>query len=126
MIEFIPNYFELSDDRGSFQGLVNFGTWKEVNIICSEAGAIRGNHYHKNTDELFIILEGKIRITLQAVLSDEELDAEKKTVDVQMGDVFKIEKNVNHIFEIKENSKWLNILSQILDKNSPDLHRIIK
>ena len=46
MIEFIPNYFELSDDRGSFQGLVNFGTWNEVYIICSEAGAIRGNHYH--------------------------------------------------------------------------------
>ena len=71
-------------------------------------------------------MEGKIRITLQAVLSGEELDAEKKTFDGQMGDVFKIEKNVNHIFEIKENSKWLNILSQILDKNSPDLHIIIK
>ena len=126
MIEFIPNYFELSDDRGSFHGLVNFGTWKEVNIICSEAGTIRGNHYHKNTDELFIILEGKIRITLQAVFSDEELDAEKKTVDVQTGDVFKIEKNVNHIFETIEYSKWINVLSQKLNKDKPDIHRIVK
>ena len=125
MIEFIPNYFELSDDRGSFLGLINFGTWKEVNIICSEAGAIRGNHYHKNTDELFIILEGKIRITLQAVLSDEELDAEKKTVDVQMGDVFKIDKNVNHIFEIIEYSKWINVLSMKINKKNPDINRII-
>ena len=114
------------DERGEIHDIFFNDKIEHVAIIDSKPNTLRGNHYHKNTDELFIILEGKIRITLQAVLSDEELDAEKKTVDVQMGDVFKIDKNVNHIFEIKENSKWLNILSKILDKNSPDLHRIIK
>ena len=51
MIEFISNYFEHSDERGSFQGLVNFGNWEEINIISSEAHSIRGNHYHKMTTQ---------------------------------------------------------------------------
>ncbi|MBT6014516.1 MAG: cupin domain-containing protein [Nitrosomonadales bacterium] len=126
MIEFIPNYFEYSDDRGSINGLVNFGTWKEINIIYSEAGTVRGNHYHKNTDELFLVIEGKIKITLQKVLDDKELDNEKKTFDVQEGDVFLIKKNVNHIFETIDNSKWINVLSQRINKVKPDIHRIVK
>ena len=126
MIEFIPNYFEYSDDRGSINGLVNFGTWKEINIIYSEAGTVRGNHYHKNTDELFLVIEGKIKITLQKVLDDKELANEKKTFDVQEGDVFLIKKNVNHIFETIDNSKWINVLSQRINKVKPDIHRIVK
>ena len=125
MIDFIPNYIEHSDKRGSFLGLVNFGNWKEINIICSEAYTVRGNHYHKNTDELFLILEGKIKITLQKVLNYKALDNEKKTFNVQEGDVFLIKKNVNHIFETIEYSKWINVLSKKLNKDNPDIHRII-
>ena len=126
MIEFIPNYIEYSDKRGSFLGLVNFGNWKEINIICSEADTVRGGHYHKNTDELFLILEGKIKITLQKVLGNKVLDNEKKTFDVQEGDVFLIKKNVNHIFETIEYSKWINVLSQKLNIDNPDIHRTVK
>ena len=126
MIEFIPNYIEYSDKRGSFLGLINFGNWKEINIICSEADTVRGDHYHENTDELFLILEGIIKITLQKVLDNKVLDNEKKTFDVQEGDVFLIKKNVNHIFETIEYSKWINVLSQKLNKDKPDIHRIVK
>ena len=125
MIEFISNYIEYSDKRGSFLGLVNFGNWKEINIIFSEADTVRGNHYHKNTDELFLILEGKIKITLQKVLNYKALDNEKKTFNVQEGDVFLIKKNVNHIFETIEYSKWINVLSKKINKDKPDIHRII-
>jgi len=126
MIEFIPNYIEYSDKRGSFLGLINFGNWKEINIICSEAKTVRGDHYHKNTDELFLILEGKIKITLQKVLDNKVLDSEKKIFDVQEGDVFLIKNNVNHIFETIEYSKWINVLSQKLNIDNPDIHRTVK
>jgi len=126
MIEFIPNYIEYSDKRGSFLGLINFGNWKEINIICSEANTVRGDHYHKNTDELFLIIEGKIKITLQKVLGNKVLDNEKETFDVQEGDVFLIKKNVNHIFETIEYSKWINVLSQKLNIDNPDIHRTAK
>ena len=125
MIEFIPNYFEHSDKRGSFLGLINFGNWEEINFICSEAGTIRGNHYHENMDELFIILEGKIKIILQKVLGKKKLENKQKTFYVKEGDVFLIKKNVNHIFEIIEHSKWINVLSQKINKEKPDIHRIL-
>jgi len=126
MIEFISNYFEHSDKRGSFLGLINFGNWKEINFICSEAGTVRGNHYHENTDELFIILEGNIKVILQKVLGKKDLENKQKTFNVKEGDVFLIKKNVNHIFEIIEHSKWINVLSQKIDKEKPDIHRILK
>ena len=125
MIEFIPNYIEHSDKRGSFLGLINFGNWKEINFICSEAGTVRGNHYHVYTDELFFILEGKIKIILQKVLGKKKLENKQKTFYVKEGDVFLIKKNVNHIFEIIEHSKWINVLSQKINKEKPDIHRIL-
>ena len=125
MIEFIPNYIEHSDKRGSFLGLINFGNWKEINFICSEAGTVRGNHYHENTDELFIILEGNIKVILQKVLGKKDLENKQKTFNVKEGDVFLIKKNVNHIFEIIEHSKWINVLSKKIDKEKPDIHRIL-
>ena len=47
------------------KGLINEGEWKELNFFSTKAGQVRGDHYHKNTDELFIILEGEIKIKLQ-------------------------------------------------------------
>ena len=126
MIDFIPNYIEHSDKRGSFRGLINFGSWKEINFICSEAGTVRGNHYHENTDELFVILDGKIKIILQKVLSKKDLEKKQEIFNVKEGDVFIIKKNVNHIFEIIEHSKWINVLSKKIDNGKPDIHRILK
>ena len=125
MIKFIPNYIEHSDKRGYFHGLINFGNWEEINFICSEAGTIRGNHYHENTDELFIILEGKINIILQRVLGNKDLENNKETFSVKEGDVFLIKKNVNHIFQIIEYSKWINVLSKKIDKEKPDIRRVL-
>ena len=86
MIEFIPNYTKHSDKRGYFRGLINFGNWEEINFICSEAGTIRGNHYHENTDELFVILDGKIKIILQKVLSKKDLEKKQEIFESFQGD----------------------------------------
>jgi len=123
MIIFIKEYFQHSDHRGSIKGLVNFGCWEEVNIIESEPNVVRGNHYHKDTDELFIILDGKIKITLQNIL-DEKLGGKGKEYVVKKGDVFLIQKNIHHMFEILEYSRWLNVLSVKTDDDNPDIIRV--
>jgi len=125
MIKFIDNYFSAIDNRGSILGLINFGTWGELNLIRSEAGVIRGNHYHKSTKEGFVILSGKIEIILQKV-KDGQLVGEVATYDVSEGSVFLIEPMVNHKFFIEVPSVWMNFLSLAMEASSPDIHRVSK
>jgi len=67
MIKFLENYTQILDSRGFMKGLINQGNWKELNFFFTKSGQIRGNHYHKITDELFIILKGKMEIELTSV-----------------------------------------------------------
>ena len=122
MIKFVKSYFEHHDTRGSITGLVNFGSWEEFNLIESEIGISRGNHFHKYTSELFVILQGKIKITVQRV-SEGRLTGDSEEYEVQKGDVFYIPKNVNHTFDILEYSSWLNALSVKTDPKNPDINR---
>lgn len=123
MIKFLGPYFYHQDSRGTLKGLINFGSWEEVNLIESESGIVRGNHYHLNTFEVFIILEGKIKIRLERVINN-RLSGEIQEYIVKAGDVFLIEKEVNHSFEVLEKSKWINILSSKMTEHNKDIHRI--
>lgn len=123
MIKFIKNYFEHRDERGLIKGLINFGCWEEINIIESDRGVIRGNHYHKKTQEVFIILKGKIRVSLQRVENNSLVGKIDKYI-VKKGDIFLVEKNVMHSFEVLQKSIWINILSKRIDKKRPDIFRL--
>ena len=121
MINFLKNYVVKEDSRGIMKGLVNQGKWEELNFFSTFAGQVRGNHYHKKTDELFIILKGKIEIEWSKVdLKGETIHNLNKTT-VKMGDVFIIKKNIRHIFNILEDSEWINGLSQKMDEIHPDI-----
>ncbi|MGV8130106.1 MAG: cupin domain-containing protein [Methanolinea sp.] len=122
MLKFINRYFIHSDSRGSIQGLINSGTWKEINLISSDKEILRGNHYHKNTLELFIILEGEIEVRTQKV-GENILEGEPSVFHVKSGDVFLIEPMINHIFIPHTYSRWLNVLSECVDVENPDFHR---
>jgi len=121
LLKFVDNYFIHEDDRGSIKGLVNFGNWKELNLIESKAGCIRGNHYHKTTTELFLILKGEIKIQTQQVING-QLEGKVEENIVTKGKVFLIEPFINHTFIILKDSKWINVLSD--SKSSEDIHRI--
>ena len=110
MIQFLKPYFSFEDERGVITGLVQEHSWKEINLVTSKKGTTRGGHYHKFCTELFIILEGKIRVHLQDVLNTDKV----MTVVMLPGDAFIVETNVNHTFEIMENSKWINALDEII------------
>ena len=120
MIKFFENYIVKSDSRGEMKGLINQGNWKELNYFSTKAGQTRGNHYHKNTDELFIILTGKIEIECIRVNDKGESISNKKTVIAQKGDVFVIRRGTRHTFHILENTNWINGLSQNVDEKNPD------
>ena len=99
MLKVIKRYFMHKDKRGTLEGLINFGEWKEINLISSLAGIERGKHYHKETLELFIILEGKINVILEKI-KDGKLVGSKTERIVKEGDVFLIDPFVNHTFRV--------------------------
>ena len=124
MIKFYSNYFKKEDSRGTILGLIDEGNWKELNYFSTEPNQIRGNHYHKKTDELFIILKGKLEIKLTRVSVNDELEGESELFSIKQGDVFVIPKMVYHVFYIIEKSEWINALSLKMDIKFPDIQTI--
>jgi len=120
MIIRVEHYFTHRDSRGSITGLINDGVWKEFNIITSESDIIRGNHYHKHTTELFMILEGCIKVKTQYV-HDGQLIGEISEDKVHANDVFLIRPLINHTFEVLEASRWINVLSEKMDEENLDM-----
>ena len=121
MIKFYKNYFVNEDERGRFVGLINDKNWQEINYFHTKENQIRANHYHKHTDELFIILEGKIKITLTKVFPNGKLDEKSSDYSITKNDVFIIEKMTYHTFEIIEESTWINALTIKIDNDNPDI-----
>jgi dTDP-4-dehydrorhamnose reductase len=112
-------YFSHFDLRGGICGINQGQTWKEINYIESAKGAVRGNHYHKETLEGFFIIDGTIRIDLHRLENDK-----KESFIVRRGDILMIEPNVVHTFIILEAAKWINFLSRSIEGSNKDFHRI--
>lgn len=120
MFERVPSYFEHQDDRGKLVGIINEGDWKESNYITSIKGTVRGNHYHKETTELFFIITGEIKVSLECV-SDR---SNKQEFIAKAGDIFKILPGSLHTFEVIEDSAWINFLDCKINQSAPDIHRL--
>lgn len=120
MYKKLGSYFSHEDSRGSILGVVNSGNWKEVNFITSQAGSVRGGHYHKETKECFFIISGLIEVTFTMPAG------EKSVCEVETfyeGDAFIVFEFVQHTFRVINDSKWMNFLSQPMSKESPDFFR---
>jgi mannose-6-phosphate isomerase-like protein (cupin superfamily) len=105
------------DARGLFLGITR-ESWAEVNYIETAAQQVRGNHYHKETRELFFIISGEIEVMIDNLLSGEHLE-----MLIGEGDVFIIEPYELHTFRTRTAARWINMLSRPLDQRNPDFHR---
>ncbi|MDA2932743.1 hypothetical protein MYX82_00205 [Acidobacteria bacterium AH-259-D05] len=59
------------DDRGQITDIITKDVVEHVSLITSRKGAIRGNHYHKETVQTLYILEGKMKLLTQ--IPDEDV-----------------------------------------------------
>lgn len=111
---------QTGDNRGAFYGLMNTGNWKESNVIETNKGEIRGNHYHKETDEVIFMLSGKAKVLLTDIKNP--TDTIEVILDKMEGIV--IQPYVLHKFEYLEKSIHVAFLSKAFDPKNPDLHLI--
>lgn len=98
IINIIKPDFYFEDERGTLVQLVREG-YKQINVIFSNKGVLRGNHFHKINKEAFYIISGKVKV------SAEKGDIKEETI-FSNGDMFEFEPNVNHSFEYLEDT-WL-------------------
>lgn len=64
--------FQHTDVRGTLVQLVHEG-FKQVNVIESKTGAVRGAHFHKNSIEAFYVVTGSVEVTLWDKKSSEKI-----------------------------------------------------
>ena len=70
LIDFLKPDFRFDDARGSLVQLVRQG-WKQVNVIRSEAGVVRGGHYHAVNTEAFYVISGIFELQAEDLASGE-------------------------------------------------------
>jgi mannose-6-phosphate isomerase-like protein (cupin superfamily) len=124
LYQIIPHYFKSADARGNIVGLLNTGLWRELNLISSDAGVTRGGHYHKETEECFVILSGRIRVEFRIPVEAGGWFREEHLFGA--GDVFIVKTQVEHTFFILEKAQWINLLTKPIDQEYPDFHKYPK
>lgn len=60
-----------SDNRGFFSEIIKTNCGGQFSLSTSRTGVIRGNHFHTRKIERFMILEGKAKVEMRKVDSDE-------------------------------------------------------
>lgn|GEM_PF-1202347 len=111
-------YVNQSDHRGSFWGLVNQGDWQEVNFVSTQAGRVRGGHFHTQTNEIIFLIKGKAEVKLQDCYDPQQ----KQQFILNSGEGIEIEPYVVHTLSYLEDSEQIALLDNSFDPNNPDLH----
>ncbi|PIR73460.1 MAG: hypothetical protein COU40_01845 [Candidatus Moranbacteria bacterium CG10_big_fil_rev_8_21_14_0_10_35_21] len=117
--DFVYSYFSFIDDRGKLIGLSQNYKWEEINYIESAKEATRGGHYHKMTKEGFYIIDGKVKIKLHNLANNYQ-----RVFSVESGDFFIVEPEMVHTFEVLEDARWINMLSQAIKGKDKDIYKI--
>jgi quercetin dioxygenase-like cupin family protein len=92
-----------ADERGEIIDLVDNEDINAVTIITFTEGAVRGNHYHRETYQWNYILSGRIK-----VVSQEDQEPPKEVV-LEEGDMLLTVPNVKHALVGMEPSRLLVI-----------------
>ena len=108
MVERISDTFSIATNVAPSRGIVNFGEWKEVNLINSAEGTVRGHHYHTRTDEIFLILDGEVEVSVQKVEGGKLVGVPEVSL-VGPGDAFIVRSMQYHIFKLKSQARWKSI-----------------
>lgn len=104
LAEILKPDFVFSNENGSLTQLVHEG-WRQVNVLESKKGSSRGGHYHKENEEAFYVIKGRLQLNL-----DDRTLTETRTF--QTGDMFLIRPYIMHTFEFLEDTCMVSVYDQ--------------
>ena len=108
LISYLKPDFVFENDAGSLKQLVHDG-WKQVNVITSLPGSVRGGHYHKYNREGFYVVKGRFLLTVW------ENEA-RETYEMKEGDMFLIPPYVFHTVEYREETLLVSLYSEGVER----------
>lgn len=118
LIEVLKPDYVFEDDRGILAQLVDHG-FKQINVIKSKAGSLRGNHYHKINREVFYVVQGDFVLTAQ---KDGMIEAQH----FHTGDMFLVPPYVIHRFQYESDSILVGMYDVgVFIDNTMDSYKII-
>lgn len=97
-----PNF---TDARGEIRDIVTHKMFDAITYITCETGAVRGNHFHKQTVQYTYILKGK----LEAYTQSENDSANRTSEIVEAGDLVIHEPSESHAFKALVPSEILSL-----------------
>lgn len=84
------------DERGIIEDLKVGKDWS-VTYISFKKGAVRGNHYHKETTQTDIVLSGRLQLSLP-----------NSVRFLEAGDTFTIKSGIAHAYKALEDSEMVS------------------
>jgi quercetin dioxygenase-like cupin family protein len=89
------------DERGQILDILENEPIEHATLISSKKGAIRGNHYHKESVQYTFVLKGSLKLFTQ--MPDEEV----KTTVIKTGDLLLTPPMEKHTLVALEDSEFL-------------------
>lgn len=116
MIEILKPDFRFKNDSGLLVQLVR-DEWKQVNVISSAKGSVRGGHYHKYNKEAFYLIKGAFDLDVW------NKEGVHERYYFKSGDMFMIKEYISHTFAYTEDTVLVSLYSQgvELDNDSKDI-----
>ena len=90
------------DERGEITNVID-ARIQSVIMVTSKAGAIRGNHYHKQQVQYVYLMSGKFQFLTKDVASDGPIES----VVIEAGDLVTTQPMVAHTMHFLEDSVFL-------------------
>ena len=90
-----------SDERGDIVDILKQSVVEYATIITSRQGAVRANHYHKETFQYVYLMSGRMRVVAQMP------DEQPSEVVLETGDLIVNVPLERHAFEALEDSTML-------------------
>ena len=106
----IPGAKRWDEERGEFVQVAYREEMRHLAVFEIRKGFSRGNHYHEKKEEIFYILDGRIRATF---LDMDTREKEEKVLE--KGDKLRIKPRCGHIFVALEDTRVVEYSPQIFD-----------
>ncbi len=90
-----PSFVRL-DERGEFCELLNTGQWESLVYGAMQQGAVLGNHYHKETRIFFMLLSGRVTVS---IINVDTYERDKLVLERHEGCYFEPHESHKIIFE---------------------------